>query len=191
MDRRENHAPHLDFLREDLYPEGHRRSPYFPDDHSPLMHYNRTSQEELRHRRPPPRYGAVGYADRQRLSPPPRRAEDRDRHREASKGSNNWGRPPKSPLRIQREEMTSAPRFYSDYQQKDSKMDKRKQGGGWDKFRDLGPRTSPHAPNWESGWERGRRNTQTSDGERQREDSHQERSPLFRRQRRKPEEQNG
>lgn len=67
-----------------------------------------------------------------------------------------------------------------------------KQGGGWEKFRDLSP--SSRAQNWESGWERGRRSTQSSDRERQREDPHRDRSPVFRRQRRKledVEEQNG
>lgn len=198
MDRRGDHTQHLDFFREDRYPEGHRRSPVFSGDHRPFMRYNHSSQEELHRRRPPPRYDTVGYDDHQTLSQPHHREEDRDGHRESSKGSNNWVRSPKSPLRIQREEAreSSTLRFHSDHQQREAKMGRRReeQGGGWDKFRDLSLRTSSHAQNWESGWERGRRNTQSSDGERQREDPHQERSPLFRRQRRKLDdvhEQNG
>lgn len=194
VDRRQDHT-HLDFLRENPYSEGRRRSPVFSDDHRPFMHYNHSSHEEFHYGPPPPCY-SFGYGDRQTLSPPHHREEDRDGHREGSKGSNNWVRTSKSPLRIQREELSSTLRFHSDQQQREARMGKRReeQGGGWEKFRDLSASTSPHAQNWESGWERGRRNTPSSDRERQREDSHQERGPPFRRQRRKLEDvhdQNG
>lgn len=197
VDRRDGHTQHLDFFREDLYPEGHRRSPAFSDDHHPFMRYNHSSQEELHHRRPPPRYDTVGYDDRHTLSPLHHREEGRKGHREGSKGSNHWVRSPKSPLRIQREELSSTPRFHSDHQQREAKMGKRREeqgGGDWEKFRDLSPSKSSHPQNWESAWERGRRNSQSCDRERWREDSHQERSPPFRRQRRKLEDgddQNG
>lgn len=189
LGRREDHTEHLDFLRENMYPGSQRRSPVFSDDS--YMHYNHSNQEEPYHRRPPPHYDTVGYDEHQRLSPLHNREEDHNGHRDGfkkhTKGFNNWVRSPKSPVRIQREELQSNLRFHSDHQQREAKMGKRRedQRGGWEKFRDLSPRTSSHAPKWEAGWEQGRRNTQSSNRERQREDSHRERSPLFRRERRK------
>lgn len=189
VDRREDHTQHLDFFREDPYLG--RGSQVFSDDHHPFMHYNHSSQEEFDYRRPSPCY-PVGYGDHETRSPP----HHRDGHRGGSKGSNNWVRSPKSPLRIQREALSSTPRVHSDQQQREAKMGKRReeQEGGWEKFRGLSPSSRSHAQNWESGWERGRRNTPNTDREGQREDSHQERSPHFRRQRRKlddVDEQNG
>ena len=197
MDRREDHKHYLDFLRQDLYPGGPRRSPAFSGPHRPFMHYNHSRHEEAHYRRPPPRYEA-GYDDRRTLSPPHHRGEGRDGHREGSKASNHWVRSPKPPLRIQREELASTLRFHSDHQQREAKMGKRREeqgsGGGWEKFRKFSPSSSSRPQNWQSGWERGRRGTQSSDRERQREESHQDRSPLFRRQRRKldhADDQNG
>lgn len=192
LDRRDDHT-HLDFFREDLYPEGHRRSTAFSDDHHPFMHYNHSSQEELHHRRPPPHYDTAGYDDRHTLSHLHHREEDRDGHRDGSKGSYHWVRSAKAPLR---EELSSTPRFHSDHQPREAKMGKRREeqggGGGWEKFRDLSSSQSSHPQNWESAWERGK--SQSCDRESRREGSHQQRSPLFRRQRRKLEdgdEQNG
>lgn len=180
MDRREDRSQ--DFHRDHMYLEGQRRSPGFSDDHRPFMRYNHSNQQETYHRRPPPHYNTAGYGDHQRLSPP-RHTEDRGGHRggfrEHSRGFHNWVKSSKSPLRIQREELSS---FHSDHRQREPRR-REEQGGGWEEFRELGP--GSHAQKWEGGWERGRRNPQSCNRDRQRGDSHRERSPLFRGQRRK------
>lgn len=170
-----------------MYPKSQRRSPVFSDD--PHMHYNHSNQEELYRRRPPPHYDTVGFEDHRRLSPLHR--EDRERHRdgfrEHSKGFNNWDRSPKSPLGIHREELSSTLRFHSDHRPKEAKMGKRReeQGGSWEKCGDVSPRASSRTQKWDAGWGRGRRNSQSSNRERPRDESHRERSPIFKRQRRK------
>lgn len=189
LDRRDHRTEHLDFLGDNMYPKSQRRSPVFSDD--PYMHYNHSNQEELYHRRPPPHYDTAGFEDQRRLSPLPTR-EDREGHRdgfrEHSKGFNNWDRSPKSPPRIHREELSSSLRFHSDHRPKEAKMRKRReeQGGSWEKSEDASPRTSSRPEKWDAGWGRGRRNSQSSNRERPRDESHPERSPLFKR--RKPEE---
>ncbi|TWW70639.1 hypothetical protein D4764_17G0001220 [Takifugu flavidus] len=163
-----------------MYPKSQRRSPGFSDD--PYMHYNHSNQEELYHRQPPPHYDTVGFEDHRRPSPLHNR-EDREGHRdgfrEHSKGFNNWERSPKSPLRIHGEE------FSSTYRPKEAKMGKRReeQGGSWKKCRDASPRASSRTETWDAGWGRGRRNCQSSNRERPRDESHRERSPVFKRQR--------
>lgn len=166
-----------------MYPKSQRRSPVFSDD--PYMHYNHSNQEEPYHRRPPPHDDAVGFEDHRRLSPLHNRGH-RDGFREHPKGFNNWK---KSPLRIHREE-SSTLRFHSDHQPKEAKMGKRReeQGGSWERCRDVSPRASSRTEKWDAGWGRGGRNSQSCNRERPRDESHRERSPLFKRQRRKLEE---
>lgn len=186
---REDHEEHLDFLRTDMYPEGQRRySPVSDDRH--FMHQRHLNQEDFYHRGLSPCHDAMAYDDR-RLSPLRDGVGNGDRGsggvRERSKSFENRRRSPYSPLRLQRERLPPTPRSHSDHQRREPGMGWRReeQGRGQGRFRDL----SPSAPRTDdqrggAGWERGRRNTLGPNRERQREDSHQERNPPFKRQRR-------
>lgn len=171
-----------------MYREGERRSPPFSDDWS-FVHQRHPNQEEFYRRRPSPHHDTMGYDDR-RLSPLRDGGGDGDRCREGfgeqSKGFENRGRSPHSPLRLPRERLPPTPRSHSDHQQREPGMGWRReeQGRGRGRFRDLSPSARSDDQRWGAGWERGRRNTQGPNRERPREDSHQEKNPPFKRQRR-------
>ncbi|XP_040921588.1 BCLAF1 and THRAP3 family member 3 [Toxotes jaculatrix] len=184
---RKDPKEHWDYIREDEYPEGQRRSPPFPDDRQ-FGREHRPDEEEFYRRRPSPHYDMMGYDDR-RLSPPHNVGGDGDRRRggfrENLKSFENRARLPHSPPSLARERLPQTPRPHSDHQQRESGMGWREeQGRGRERFRDLspGPRTDDQRGG--AGRERGRRNTQGPSRDRRREDPHQERNPNFKRQRR-------
>nr|XP_046226700.1 bcl-2-associated transcription factor 1 isoform X1 [Scatophagus argus]XP_046226701.1 bcl-2-associated transcription factor 1 isoform X2 [Scatophagus argus] len=181
---RENPEEHLDYFREEMYPEGQRRSPHFLDD-NPLGQKRHPIQEEFYHRRPSP-YNDVTTFDDQRRD----RGEDGDRRRggfrEHIQSFENRRRSPHSPLRLTRERLPPTPRSHSHHQQREPGMGWRReeQGRGRGRFRDLSPSARSDDQRGGTAWETGRRNTQGPDRHRQREDLHQKRSPPLKRQRR-------
>lgn len=184
---REDPEEHWDYFREDMYPEGQRRSPPFPEDR-PFVHQRHPNQEEFYRRRPSPRHDEMGYDDR-RLSPV-RDGGDGDGRgggfRDHLQSFENRGRLPQSPPRLTRERLPMTPRPHSDHQQREPGMGWRReeQGRGRGRFRDLSPSARSDDQRGGAGRERGRRNTQVPNRGRRREDLHQERNPLFKRQRR-------
>lgn len=186
---RGGHEKRLDFLMEEIFAEGRRRSPPFPDKQA-LMHQRRSKQEEFYLRRPSPHGEAASYDDR-RLSPLRNGGGDGDRRRgglhEQSKSfeAGGSGTSAYSSLRLPRERLPPMPRSHPDHQQREPVMGWRREepGRSQRRFRDLGTRSDDQRGG--ASWERGRRSAQDLQRERQREDSHQERNP-FKRQRREP-----
>lgn len=170
---------------EEIFTEGRRRSPPFSDKQA-FMHQRRSKQEEFYPGRPSPHGDAPSYDDR-RLSPLRNGGGNDDRRRggfrEQSKSfeAGGSGRSSYSPLRLPRERLPPMPRSHPDHQQREPGMGWRReeQGRSQGRFRDLGTRSDDRKRG--SSWERGRRNAQEPQRERQREDSHQERNPFKRR----------
>lgn len=186
---REDHEEHLNFLTEDLYPEGQRRSPTSSDDR-PFLHQRHSNQQDFYHKRPSPHRDAMSYGDRN-LSPLCEGGEHGNRRRggfrEHPNSFENSGRTPVSPLRLPRERLPPTPRPHSDHQHREPGMGwmTEEQGRGRGRLRNLSPSARSDDQRVGAGWERGRRNT-----ERQRESSHQDRSLSFKRQRREMEDGN-
>lgn len=192
---REDPEEHLDYFREDSYPEGQRRSPLFSDDRH-FGHQRHPNQEDFHRRRPSPHRDVMGY-DNRRLSPLPHDGGgDGDRHREGFRehfqSFENRGRPSQSPPRLTRERLPPTPRSHSDHQQREPGVGWRReeQGRGRGRFKDLSPHVRSDDQRRGAGWDRGRRNTQGPGRGRQREESHQERNPPFKRQRREMDDGN-
>ncbi|XP_039646144.1 uncharacterized protein zgc:112982 isoform X3 [Perca fluviatilis] len=181
---------HWDYSREDMYPEGQRRSPPFPDDHE-FVHHRHPNQEEFYRRRPPsPHLDVMGFDDDRRLSPLRDGEVGGDRRREGFKELfqrfENRARLPQSPLRISRERLPPTPKSHSDHQQREAGIGwkREEQGRGRGRFRDQSPNARLDDQRGGTGRERGRRSTQGPIRDRRREDSHHERTPPFKRQRR-------
>ncbi|XP_044031931.1 BCLAF1 and THRAP3 family member 3 isoform X2 [Siniperca chuatsi] len=185
---REAPEEHWDYFREDMYPEDQRRSPPFPDDRQ-SGHQRHPNQEEFYRRRPSPNHDVIGYDDR-RLSPRRDGGGDGDRRRggfrQHFQSFEIRGRSPHSPPRLMRERLPGTPRSRSDSQQREPGTGWRReeQGRGRGRFRDLSPSARSDDQRGGAGRERGRRNIQGPNRDRQREDSHQQRNPLVKRQRR-------
>ncbi|XP_034427600.1 BCLAF1 and THRAP3 family member 3 isoform X2 [Hippoglossus hippoglossus] len=178
------------FDREEMYPEGQRRSPPFPDDHFQLEHQRRPDVEEFYNRASSPHYDERGYEGR-RVSPPRNAGGDSDRRREGfqDQSYDNRGRLPRSPPSLVRERLP--PRSQAVHQQREPGMGWREeQGRGPGRFRDLSPATRTDDQRSGAGRERGRRHLQGPNRDRQREEPHQERSPPFKRQRREMDDAN-
>lgn len=186
---REDPEEHWDYFREDMYPEGQRRSPPFPDDRR-FRHQRHPNQEEFYRRRPSPHHDGMGFDDDRRLSPPRDGEGEVEKRRggfkELFQQFENRGRSPQSPLRLKRERLPQIPRSHSDHQQREPGLGWRREeeGRGRGRFSDLSPSARSDDQRAGAGRERGRRNTQGPDRDRRREDSHQERTPPFKRQRR-------
>ncbi|XP_070709161.1 BCLAF1 and THRAP3 family member 3 isoform X2 [Pempheris klunzingeri] len=176
------------YYSEDMYPEGQRRSPPFPED-SGFMRQRHPNQEEFYHRRPSPHRDEMGYDDR-RLSPLHDGGADVDDRRrgfrEHFQSFENRGRLPQSPQRLMRERLQMTPWSHSDHQQREPGVGWRgeEQARGPGRFRDLSPSARSDDHRGGAGRERGRRSSQDPNRDRRREDSHQERNPSFKRQRR-------
>lgn len=183
---REDPEERWDHFREDMYPEGQRRSPPFPVDRQ-FEHQRHPNQEEFYRRRPSPHHNVMGYDDERRLSPPRDGGEDGDRRRggfrELFQSFENRGRLPQSPPRLERERLPLTPRAHSDHQQGVG-WRREEQGRGRGRFRDFSPSARSDDQRGGAGRERGRRNSQGPNRDRRREDAHQERTPPFKRQRR-------
>lgn len=178
-----------DYYREDMYREGQRRSPYFPDDHQ-FRNQHPPDQEEFYRRRPSPHRDVVGYDDR-RLSPLRDAGGDGERRRggfrEQFQSFKNRGRSPYSPLRLDRERTLPTSQSHSDHQQRELGMGWRReeQDRGRGRFRDLSPSARLDDKRGGAGREReGRRNAQGFNRDRRREEQHQERNPPLKRHRR-------
>lgn len=185
---REDPQEHCDYFREDMHPEAQRRSPPFPADRQ-FGHQRRSNQEEFYHRRPSPHHEVMGFDDDRRLSPLRDGEGDGDRHRggfrEIFQSFGNRERLLHSPPRLTRERLPPTPRSHSGHQQREPGIGwRREEGRGRGRFRDLSPGTRLDDQRGGTGRERGRRNTQGPNRDRRREDSHQERNPHFKRQRR-------
>lgn len=171
-----------------MYPEDQRRYRPVSDDR-PFMHQRRLNQEDFYHRRPSPCRDAMAYDDR-RFSPlcdgGGNGARGSGGVREHSKSIENRRRSPYSPLRLPREQLPPTPRSHSDHQRREPGMDWRReeQGRAQGRFRNASPSARTDDQGGRAGWERGRRNTLDPNRERQREDSHQDRNPPSKRQRR-------
>ncbi len=191
---REDPEERWDYFREDVYPEGQRRSLPLPDDRQ-FAHQRHQDQEEFYRRRPSPHHDVMGYDD-QRLSPPRDGGREGDRRRggfrEHFQSFENRGRSPHSPLRLMRERLPLTPKSHSDHQQREPGMGWRReeQGRGRGRVRDLSPSVRSDDQRGGAGRERGRRNTQGPNRDRRMEDSHQERNPPFKRQRREMDDGN-
>ncbi|XP_070783925.1 bcl-2-associated transcription factor 1 [Enoplosus armatus] len=188
---REDSEEHWDHFREDMYPEDHRRSPTFTDDHQ-FRHQRHPNQEELYRGRPSPHHDVMGHDDR-RLSP--LRDGDGDRRRGGFRQhfqSFERGRSPHLSQKLMRERLPVTPRSHSDHQQREPGMGWRReeQGRGRERVRDLSPSARSDDQRRGAGRERGRRNIQGPSRDRRREDSHQERNPPFKRQRRQMDDVN-
>ncbi|XP_035523949.1 BCLAF1 and THRAP3 family member 3 [Morone saxatilis] len=189
---REDPEEHLDYFREDMYPEAPRRSSPFADDRH-FVHQRHPNQEEFYRRRPSPQRDAMSYSDR-RLTPLRDGGADGERRRggfrEHFHSFENRGRSPHTPPMVKRERLPPMPRSHADHQQREPEMCWRReeQGRGRGRFRDLSPSGRSDDQRGGAGRERGRRNTQGPD--RRREESHQERNPSFKRQRRETDDGN-
>ncbi|KAA8580514.1 hypothetical protein FQN60_013472 [Etheostoma spectabile] len=187
---REDPEEHWDYSREDMYPEGQRRSPPFPDDHQFVRHRHPNQEEFYRRRPQSPRLDIVGFVDDRRLSPLHDGGVEGVRRREGFKDLfqrfENRARLPQSPLRISRERLPATPKSHSDHQQREPGTGWRReeQGRGRGRFRDQSPNARLDDQRGGAGRERGRRSTQGPNKDRRREDSHHERIPPFKRQRR-------
>ncbi|KAM6971299.1 uncharacterized protein LKV04_016940 [Tautogolabrus adspersus] len=201
MDQRHHHhhprgAPEerWNYVREEMQTEDQRRSSPFQDDRQ-FGHQRLTNQEEFYRRRPSPHHDVLGYEER-RLSPFHDGGEDGVRRiggfREAYPHFENRGRSPNSPPRLKRERLPPTPRSDSDHQQREPGMGWRRegQGRGRGRFRDPSPSARSDDLRGGAGRERGRRNTQSLNRDRQWDDSHQEMNPNFKRQRREMDDTN-
>ncbi|XP_019962027.2 BCLAF1 and THRAP3 family member 3 isoform X1 [Paralichthys olivaceus] len=187
---RQNPEEDWGFVREEIYPEGQRRSAPSPDDLFQLGHQRRPTEKEFYTRTSSPHYDVRGYGGR-RLSPPRNVGGDGDRRKEGfqDQSYDNRGRLPHSPPSLVRERLP--PRSQADHQQREPGMGWREeQGRGPGRFRDLSPATRTDDRGSGAGRERGRRNLQGPNRERPREEPHQERSPPFKRQRREMDDAN-
>ncbi|XP_029385405.1 BCLAF1 and THRAP3 family member 3 [Echeneis naucrates] len=178
---RKDHEEHWDSLEEDVYSEGQRRPPPFPDDRQ-FAHHHRPDGE-LYHR------GSSSHYAHRRLSPPRNLGGNGDRRREGFsehfQSFGKRGRLTDSPPSLMRERLLQNSSPHSDHLQRDERMSWRgEQGKGQGKFRDLSPSVRTEGGRGGAGRERGRRNMQGPNRDRRRLDSHQERSPHFKRQRR-------
>ncbi|XP_034717592.1 BCLAF1 and THRAP3 family member 3 isoform X2 [Etheostoma cragini] len=187
---RDDPEEHWDYSREDMYPEGQRRSPPFPDDHKFVRHRH-PNQEEFHRRRPQsPRLNVVGFDEDRGLSQLRDGGVEGDRRREGFKDLfqrfENRARLPQSPLRISRERLPATPKSHSDHQQREpgTGWKREDQGRGPGRFRDQSHNTRLDDQRGGEGRERGRRGTQGPNRDRRRENSHHERIPPFKRQRR-------
>ncbi|XP_059182800.1 BCLAF1 and THRAP3 family member 3 [Centropristis striata] len=187
---REDPEEHWNYFSEDMYPEGHRRSPPFLDDRQ-YGHQRHPNPEESYRRRPPsPRHEAMGFDDERRLSPLHVGGGDPDRgrggFRELFESFQKRERLPESPPRFARERLPPTPRSHSDHQQRElgTGWRREEQGRGGGRFRELSPGVRLDDQRGGAGRERGRRNQQGLNRDRRREDPHHERSPPFKRQRR-------
>ncbi|XP_047468239.1 BCLAF1 and THRAP3 family member 3 isoform X2 [Mugil cephalus] len=183
----------VNYFREDMYPEGRRRSSHFPDYHN-LRHRPHIDHEEFYHRRPPPHHDVMHYED-PRLSPLHDGRGDGDRHRgeftEDLQSFENRGRLPQSPKRIARERLPPIPKSHSDHQQNELAMGWRKeeQGRGRGRFIDNTPSTRSDEERAGSDRERGR-SEQGPNKSRPRENPHHKRSLPLKRQRREMDDSN-
>lgn len=176
-----------DYFREDMYPEGQRRSPHFLDDRH-LRDQHHHDKNEFYLRRPSPHRDVVGCNDR-RLSPVHEAGGDGERHRggfrEQFQRFQNRGRSPYSPLRLDRDRSLPTSQPHSDQQQREPGIGWRReeQDRGRGRFRDLNPRARVDEKRGGPGREReGRRNAQGLN--RRREEPHRDRNPPLKRQRR-------
>lgn len=185
LDRnREDPEEHWEYCREDMYPEGQRRSPHFQDDR-----HRHPEREEFYHRRPSPHHDVMSYGDRRSSLMRDGGVEgDRRRggFREHFQSFENMGGSPHSPLRVKRERLPMTPKSHPDHQQREPGMGWRReeQGRARGRVRDLSPGVRSDDQRGGAGRERGRRNTQGPNRDRRMEDSHQERNVPFKRQRR-------
>uniref|UniRef100_UPI0037E8CBAB BCLAF1 and THRAP3 family member 3 isoform X1 n=1 Tax=Semicossyphus pulcher TaxID=241346 RepID=UPI0037E8CBAB len=201
MGRRPHHRPReapeerWSYGREEMRPEGQRRSP-LRDDRQ-FGHPRRPNQEEFYHRRPSPHQDVIGYDD-ERLSPLRDEGEDGGRQRggfrEAYPSFENRARSPPSPPRLSRERLPPVQRSDSDHQQRAPGMGWRREGQGRGRvrgrFREITPSARSDDQRVGAGRERGRWNTQGPNRDRQWEDSYQERNQHFKRKRREMEDAN-
>lgn len=177
-----------DNFREDMYPDGQRRSPPFPEDRQ--SSHQRRPNKEFHHRGPSPNYDG-GYDDRRPSPPPPPRnvGGDGDRRRggfrEHFQSYGNRERLSHSPSVLARERLPQTPRSHTDHQPREERMGWREgQGRGRGRFRDLSPGARTANQRGGVGRERGRRGFQDPSRGRRRQDHHQERNAPFKRQRR-------
>ncbi|KAI3355499.1 hypothetical protein L3Q82_018332 [Scortum barcoo] len=187
MDR--NHPPredpegHWDYFREDVYPEGRRRSPPFPVD-------RHADHEGFYRRRPSPRQDVMGYDDR-RLSPLRNGGGVGERHRrgfrERFESFENRARSPRSPLKLMRERLPLTPKSHHQQREPVAGWRREEEDRGRGRVRDLSPSVWSDDQRGGAGRERGRRHTQGPNRDRRMEDSHQERNPPLKRQRREME----
>lgn len=179
---REDVREHRDYFREDVFPEGQRRSSPFPDDQFGHKHLD---QEEFYRRRPSPRHDGMDRL----FSPLRDGGSDGERRRggfkEDLQSFQNRGRSPFSPVRLPREKLPLTPKTHSDHSQRVPGIGWRREEQGRDRgrFRDLDP-SGRSDDQRGSGSERGGRNAQSANRGRRREDLRQERSPSLKRPRR-------
>ncbi|KAM4606669.1 uncharacterized protein ACJ7VT_016837 [Polymixia lowei] len=182
------------YLREDVRSEGQRRSPSFRDTRQ-LGHQRHPHPEEFYRRTPPSLPDELGYAERRRLSPKQvlhrhdgRGDGDRGRgeFRDLFESFENRERPPRSPQRLPRERLPPMASSHSNPQQREPLIGWRRedQGRGQGASRDCSPRARSDTQGRGEGPGRGRRDTHAPHRERQRDDSHWERSPFSKRHRR-------
>ena len=105
-------------------------------------------------------------------------------YRENFQSFENRARSPHSPPRLARERLPPTPKSY--HQQREPGMGWRREepGRGRGRYRNPSPSVRSDDQRAGPGREGGRRNMQGPNRDRQREDSHQERNPPFKRQRR-------
>ncbi|XP_068437718.1 BCLAF1 and THRAP3 family member 3 isoform X2 [Clinocottus analis] len=192
-----------------MHPEAQRRSPLFPDDRQFGQHRH-PSQEEFYRRRPSPHHSVTSFEDDRRLSPLHDDGGGGGRRRGGGGGEGNGerrrggfrelfqryenrARLPQSPPRVAREKLPPTPRTHPDHNHHHHHHQQREPGVGWrreeqgrgrGRFRDLSPSVRLDDQRGGAGRERGRRPAQGPNRDRRREDSLQERSPTFKRQRR-------
>lgn len=191
---REDPEEHWDYFGEDMYPEGQRRSPPFPDDRQ-FGQKRHPDQEEFYRRRPSPHHDVMDYGDR-RFSPQHDGGGDGNRRRggfrEEFQSFESRGRSPLSPLRLPRESLPLTPKSHPDHSQREPGMGWRReeQGRGRGRFRDPSPSVRSDDQRGGAGRERGRRNAQGPNRFGRREAPSQERNPPFKRQRREMDDAN-
>ncbi|XP_069562932.1 BCLAF1 and THRAP3 family member 3 [Brachyistius frenatus] len=172
-----------DRFREDVHPEGQRRSSPFPFDQQ--FGHQRHPDQEFHHKKPPAHYDTMRYEDR-RLSPPPNGERRREGFRQHFQSFENRGRSPKSPLRLMRERLPPTPKSPPDHQLRESGMSWRReeQGRGRGKFRNFSPGGRSDDQRGAADRERGSRSAQGPSRGGKRENPPHERSLAFKRQRR-------
>ncbi|KAM8822839.1 uncharacterized protein AB9W97_005056 isoform 2-T2 [Spinachia spinachia] len=189
--RRSREAPEERWtsFRDDTHHEDVRRSPPFPEDRH-FGHQRPPRQEEFYRRRPSPHHSVTSFDEEQRHSPLQDggggRGGERCRggFRELFQRYENRAKLSQSPWKLPGE--TLPPRCHSDHQQREAGVGWRKgeQGRGRGRFRDLSLVVRLDDQRGGAGRERGRRPAQGPNRGRRREESHQERNPAAKRQRR-------
>ncbi|XP_072234127.1 uncharacterized protein [Leuresthes tenuis] len=175
----------VDSFREDMYPEGQRRSSPFPDNHQ-YGRQHHPDKEEFYHRRLSPHHDGIRF-ENQRLTPLDDGGFDTERRRggfrEHFQKFESKETLSKSPLRIKREELLPTSRSHLDHQQRETGTSwwREEQGKGQGRFRDFSPRSGDQRA---GDRERGKWTTQGPNRARQRENPHHERAPPFKRPRR-------